>query len=67
LDFRFTHRTGGGEGRWLWYIELLNVLNRDNTLVVNPTIIFRGGRPIIQEEQVSSLPLTPNFGVRFRF
>lgn len=48
-------------------MELLNVLNRDNTLVVNPTIIFRGGRPIIQEEQVSSLPLTTNFGVRFRF
>ncbi len=67
LDARFTYRTGGGEGRWLLYIEILNVLNRDNTLVVNPTITFPAGRPVILEERVTSIPLIPNFGVRVRF
>ena len=67
LDARFTYRTGGGEGRWLFYLEFLNLLNRDNTLVVNPIIAFDGGRPFVREENVSSIPLMPNFGLRFRF
>ncbi len=67
LDARFTYRTGGGEGRWLFYLEFLNLLNRDNTLVVNPIITFDGGRPFVREEHVSSIPLMPNFGIRFRF
>ena len=67
VDARFTYRTGGGEGQWQLYFEIINLLNRNNTLVVSPEIDFRLGRPVIREEHVSSLPVTPNFGVRFRF
>ena len=35
-------------------------------LVVNPIITFDGGRPFVREEHVSSIPLMPNFGIRFR-
>lgn len=61
------YRTGGGEGRWLFFLEFLNLLNRDNTLVVNPVITFDGGRPFVREELVSSIPLMPNLGIRLRF
>ncbi len=67
LDARFTYHSGGGQGSWLFYVELLNVLNRDNTLVVSPTIRFEAGQPVIREERVSSFPLLPNFGFRYRF
>ena len=67
VDARFTYRTGGGEGQWLLYFEIVNLLNRNNTLVVSPEIDFRLGRPVIREEHVASLPFVPNFGVRFQF
>ena len=67
LDTRLTFRTGGGDGQWLFFVEFLNVTGRTNTLVVNPAIRFDAGRPFVQEEHVPSIPMLPNFGIRFRF
>jgi len=67
LDTRFTYRTGGGQGRWLIYVELLNVLGTNNTLFVNPEIAFDGTQPFVREDHISSIPMVPNFGLRFRF
>lgn len=67
LDLRFSYHTGGGEGRFIWYVEVLNLLNRANTSVVEPRVRFDRGVPRIEEELVGSLPRLPSFGFRFRF
>ena len=69
LDARFTYRPNGPDGRWSFYVDILNILNRDNAgymkcgLSGNPT----GDRPLIYQVRDFSVPFLPSVGLRVRF
>jgi hypothetical protein len=69
VDLRATFRPGGFAGRWSFYVEAINLFNRDNAvrlstwLVHDPTSEFPG----IIEVPEEGFPLLPSAGVRFRF
>jgi hydroxymethylpyrimidine/phosphomethylpyrimidine kinase len=42
-------------------------LDRKNTLVIDPVIVFERGAPHVDERRVRSIPRVPTFGVRLRF
>jgi outer membrane receptor protein involved in Fe transport len=69
IDTRLTFRPGGATGCWEAYLEVLNVLNRRNAGVLEPSLVFDplAPTPRIQETAEAALPLLPSFGVRFRF
>jgi hypothetical protein len=69
LDARLTYLPGGEQGRWLVYLEMINVLGRHNALAIESVIVGNPGeeRPRIEEERVPSVRFMPSFGVRFRF
>lgn len=69
VDLRVTFRPRWQNNRWLLYVELINLLNRQNTgdlqteLVYDPT----SDRPRVTTSRDESLPLLPSFGIRVRF
>lgn len=69
LDARLTYRPGGAASRWEAYLEVLNVLNRDNAGSLEASLAYNpnGPEPTIVQQAEQSLPLVPSFGVRFRF
>lgn len=69
LDARLSFRPGGVSGRWEAYIEVLNVLNRDNAGAMDASLAYNpdGPQPLIVLSPERALPLVPSFGVRFRF
>ena len=66
---RLNWRPHGLKSRWLFYLEFINVTNRENvgryeaTLRPDPA----SDRPRIEEAPTAALPFLPTFGVRFRF
>jgi hypothetical protein len=70
LDARLTFRPRGPQGRWLFYVEALNVLNRENAASYDWDIVLDPGalKPrIVVSDGQGGLPLVPTVGVRFRF
>ena len=69
VDLRVTHRPGGADGRWSWYLEVINLLNRDNPVELETTLWHDpdGLRPRLVEMPTGGFPLLPSFGVRVRF
>ena len=70
LDTRLTFRPKGLTGRWEFYLEAINVFDRENAAVVDYSIRFDPvtGEPFLREGQdESGLPFLPTFGVRCRF
>jgi hypothetical protein len=69
LDARVTYRPGGLAGSWEIYLEVLNVLNRENAGRLEPSLLYNpvGPQPILIESPEAALPRLPSFGVRFRF
>ncbi len=69
LDLRLSFRPGGRSGRWLIYLDVINVLNRKNVTSLEKDLAYDPGsdRPKLVERQNGSLPILPSFGVRFRF
>ena len=68
VDLRISRRPGGPSGRWSWYVEVINLLNRTNPVDIDHTLIpSPDGVPTIQTEPRGGAPLIPSFGVRFRF
>ncbi len=69
FDVRGTFRPGGLTGRWSLYVEVINVLNRDNAITLNNELVYDPGSelPRITEVPNEGFPLIPSFGVRFRF
>jgi hypothetical protein len=70
FDARLTFRPRGPQGRWLFYVEALNVLNRQNAASYDWDIVLDPGtlRPrIVVSDGQDGLPLVPTLGVRFRF
>jgi hypothetical protein len=69
VDARMSWRPGGPGGRWLFYLEVINLLNRENADSFDYDIRFdEVGEPYISSTQrQGGVPLLPTFGVRFRF
>jgi hypothetical protein len=71
LDMRLSMRPHGRDGRWTFYLDVINVLRRRNPTFLYSTV---GVDPITQKGVVengdndgNALPLVPSLGVRFRF
>ena len=69
LDLRIAHQPGGPSGRWLWYIEVINALNRDNPVELDAELEHDPAArvPRIVELPTAGFPLIPSFGLRVRF
>ena len=69
LDLRIAHQPGGRTGRWSWYIEVINALNRDNPVELEAELAYdpNAAVPRIVELPTAGFPLIPSFGVRVRF
>lgn len=69
LDLRLTFRPRWSGGRWQFYLDLINALDRENAGILDPRLEHDpdSGRPRIREERVASIPFLPSIGVRFRF
>ena len=69
LDLRIAHQPGGRTGRWSWYIEVINVLNRDNPVELDAELEHdpNAAVPRVVELPTAGFPLIPSFGVRVRF
>ena len=69
VDLRIAHQPGGASGRWSWYVEVINLLNRDNPVALEASLAHDPGgtTPRIVESPTAGFPRIPSFGVRFRF
>jgi hypothetical protein len=70
IDARLSYAPRGRRGRWLFYVEALNVLDRRNAASYDWDIRLDPGaaRPRIEVgEAQDGIPLLPTLGVRVRF
>lgn len=69
LDLRATFLPKGHAGRWQIYLDLINVLGRQNAGRINAVLVPGSDpdRPTVEEEPVFAIPFLPSLGVRFRF
>ena len=69
VDIRATFRPSWAAGRWQFYVEVINVLARDNAGSFNPTLEYDPGsdRPRLTYDAAGGVPLLPSLGVRVRF
>ena len=69
VDVRATWRPRGAAGRWEFYAEVINLLNRKNAGAFESRLEYdpASDRPRIVEERDQSIPRLPTVGVRFRF
>jgi len=69
LDLRLSFRPRGANGRWLFYLDVINATNRDNASALEATLEHDPGadRPLLVETPTGALPFLPSFGIRFRF
>ena len=69
VDLRATWRPRGASGRWEFYAEVINLLDRENAGALEPQLEYdaTADRPRIVEKRDQSIPRLPTVGVRFRF
>jgi hypothetical protein len=69
LDLRLNWFPGGPGGRWIVYLDVINVTNRKNAAQIEPRLDYNpeGDVPLLIEEPAGRIPLLPSIGVRFRF
>jgi hypothetical protein len=69
VDMRATWRRGGPSGRWEFYVEVINALNRKNAGAFEPQLEHdpTSDRPRIVETRDQAIPLLPTLGLRVRF
>ena len=69
VDLRATWRPRGATGRWEFYAEIINLLDRQNAGALDPRLEYdpTADQPRIVEERDQSIPRLPTVGVRFRF
>lgn len=69
VDLRATWRPRGAAGRWEFYAEVINLLNRKNAGALDPRLEYDAAsdRPRIVEERDQSIPRLPTVGIRFKF
>ncbi len=69
VDLRITQRPGGADGRWSFYFEVINLLNRDNPVELETALEHdpAGSMPRVLARPTAGFPFLPSFGVRVRF
>jgi hypothetical protein len=69
VDVRATFKPSWWSSRWQFYVEVINVLNRDNAGSFNPVLSYDPGsdRPAVTYKPEGSFPLLPSLGIRCRF
>jgi TonB-dependent receptor-like protein/carboxypeptidase family protein len=69
VDLRATWRPRGTAGRWQLYLDVINLLNRQNAGLIEPSLFYDPGsdRPRLEEHSSAGIPFLPSVGVRFRF
>ncbi len=69
FDVRATWRPGGNAGNFELYFEVINALNRDNAVQLEPRLEYdpTSEVPSINETPSEGFPLLPTFGIRWRF
>ena len=69
LDARVAFRPKGPDGRWLFYLDAINVLSRENVGAYVESLQHDPGsdRPRLVLEPSAGVPFLPSVGVRFRF
>ena len=69
VDFRATYQRGGADGGWSLYVEVINLLGRDNAITLEPRLRHDPGAelPRLSEVPSQGFPRVPTFGLRFRF
>jgi hypothetical protein len=69
VDVRATWHPGGRSGRWELYVEVINVLNRQNAGTLDPRLQYdpASDQPRIVETPDQSIPRLPTIGLRFHF
>jgi hypothetical protein len=69
VDIRATFKPSWWSSRWQFYVEVINVLNRDNAGSFNPVLSYAPGsdRPAVTYQPEGSFPLLPSLGIRCRF
>ena len=69
VDLRIAHQPGGPSGRWSWYVEAINLLNRDNPVELEASLAHDPGGllPRVVESPTAGFPRLASFGVRVRF
>jgi hypothetical protein len=69
LDLRLNWRPGGNEGRWLFYLDVINATNRRNAGQIEPRLEYDPASdvPRLVEERSAAIPFLPSIGVRVRF
>jgi outer membrane receptor protein involved in Fe transport len=71
LDLRVNWKPRGDAGRWLFYLDVINVTNRENAGQIDARLEFDPAsaldQPRLVEQRAAAIPLLPTVGVRFRF
>ena len=69
VDVRATYQRGDADGGWSFYVEVINLLGRDNAIVLQPRLDHAPGAelPRLTEGPGQGFPRVPTFGLRFRF
>jgi hypothetical protein len=69
VDMRVTFRPRWSNDRWQIYVEVINLLNRDNASEISSELVYdsTSDRPRLTETRSGRLPLLPSFGLRYRF
>ncbi|HEX8031984.1 MAG TPA: TonB-dependent receptor, partial [Vicinamibacterales bacterium] len=69
VDLRATWRPRGAAGRWEFYAEIINLLDRENAGQIEPRLEYdpTSDQPRIVEERDQSIPRLPTVGFRVRF
>ena len=69
VDLRASYHRGGATTPWSLYIEVINLLDRNNAVVLQPRLDHNpeAGRPRLSEVPAQGFPLIPTFGLRVRF
>ncbi len=69
VDLRATWKPRGPRGRWQLYLDVINLLNRENAGMIESSLDYdpASDRPRLVEEPGAGIPFLPSVGVRFRF
>jgi hypothetical protein len=69
VDARLSFRPKGPSGRWLFYLDAINVLGRENVGAYQPSLEHdpASDRPRLVLDPALGVPFLPSFGIRFRF